>query len=208
MTEAEWFTCADVNEMFTFLWPKRNERRTRLFFCAASRTLWHHLTHERSRVAVETAERYVDGLATAMELQEANYWAETPTFAGQYTTGEEKSAAEVVWKASGALANFRRMDGFFQWHFADVPLRGCGLLRDIFGNPFRPVTFSPEWQTDTALALARQMYDAREFSAMPILADALQDAGCDNDDILSHCRDANATHVRGCWVVDLVLGKG
>src|SRR5204862_7016701 len=81
------------------------------------------------------------------------------------------------------------------------------LLRDIFGNPFRPVAFSPEWRTDTAIALARQMYESREFGATPILADALQDAGCDNDDILAHCRDASATHVRGCWVVDLVLGK-
>ena len=67
--------------------------------------------------------------------------------------------------------------------------------------------FSPAWRTDTALALARQMYESRDFSAMPILADALQDAGCDNDDILNHCRDANGPHVRGCWVVDLVLGK-
>jgi hypothetical protein len=81
------------------------------------------------------------------------------------------------------------------------------LVRDIFGNPFRPVTFSPEWRTDTAVALARQMYEAREFSAMPILADALQDAGCDNEDVLTHCRDVKQGHVRGCWVVDLVLGK-
>jgi hypothetical protein len=82
------------------------------------------------------------------------------------------------------------------------------LLREVLGNPFRPVTFSPSWRTDTAVSLARTMYDARDFSAMPILADAIQDAGCDSADILSHCRDANATHVRGCWVVDLVLGKG
>jgi hypothetical protein len=81
------------------------------------------------------------------------------------------------------------------------------LVRDIFGNPFRTVTFSSSWRTDTALSLARQMYDSRDFGTMPILADALQDAGCDNEDILSHCRDANQVHVRGCWVVDLVLGK-
>jgi hypothetical protein len=80
------------------------------------------------------------------------------------------------------------------------------LLRDIFGNPFRSVTFSPSWRTDTAVALARQMYDARDFSAMPILADALQDAGCDSDDVLNHCRGPGP-HVRGCWVMDLVLGK-
>ena len=52
------------------------------------------------------------------------------------------------------------------------------------------------------------MYEARDFGAMPILADALQDAGCEDAAILDHCRDANGVHVRGCWVVDLVLGKG
>jgi hypothetical protein len=81
------------------------------------------------------------------------------------------------------------------------------LLRDIFGNPFCPVSFSPEWRTDTALSLAKQMYESREFGEMPILADALQDAGCDTDDILSHCRDTSLRHFRGCWAVDLVLGK-
>ncbi|MBM3983945.1 MAG: hypothetical protein FJ304_27485 [Planctomycetes bacterium] len=80
------------------------------------------------------------------------------------------------------------------------------MILDTLGNPFRPVAFSSDWRTDTAIALARTMYDAREFGAMPILADALQDAGCDNDDILNHCR-GTGPHVRGCWVCDLVLGK-
>ena len=82
-----------------------------------------------------------------------------------------------------------------------------GLVREIFGNPFRPVAFDPAWRTSTAVALARQMYDSRDFGAMPILADALQDAGCEDEAILNHCRDANQPHVRGCWVCDLVLGK-
>jgi hypothetical protein len=85
--------------------------------------------------------------------------------------------------------------------------RHAALVRDIFGNPYRPVAFAPGWRTDTAVTLARTMYEAREFGAMPILADALQDAGCENPDILDHCRDVNQPHVRGCWVVDLVLGK-
>ena len=80
------------------------------------------------------------------------------------------------------------------------------VVRDIFGNPFRPVTANPAWLTSTAVAIARGMYESRDFSAMPILADALQDAGCDNDDMLEHCRGPGP-HVRGCWVVDLVLGK-
>jgi hypothetical protein len=80
------------------------------------------------------------------------------------------------------------------------------LVRDIFGNPFRPVAFSPQWRTDTALSLARQMYDSRDFSAMPILADALEEAGCDSEDILSHCRGPGP-HIRGCWAVDFILAK-
>ena len=80
------------------------------------------------------------------------------------------------------------------------------LFRDIFGNPFRPATFAPEWRTEVAVGIAAKMYDARDFGNMPVLADALQDAGCEHPDILSHCREPG-THVRGCWVVDLVLGK-
>jgi hypothetical protein len=83
----------------------------------------------------------------------------------------------------------------------------CAIIRDVFGNPFRkPPKFDRRWRTDTAVALARQMYELGDSSAMPILADALQEAGCENDDILDHCRGPSP-HVRGCWVVDLVLGK-
>ena len=81
------------------------------------------------------------------------------------------------------------------------------LLADIVGPSPMPFTFNPAWRTDTAVAIARGMYESREFSAMPILADAIQDAGCDNEVILKHCRDRKQKHVRGCWVVDMVLGK-
>ncbi|HJZ60331.1 MAG TPA: hypothetical protein VKE74_35635 [Gemmataceae bacterium] len=81
------------------------------------------------------------------------------------------------------------------------------LLRDIFGNPFRPVAVDPRWLTSDVVALARGIYEGRAFDRLPILADALQDAGCENADILGHCRDPQLAHIRGCWVVDLVLGK-
>jgi hypothetical protein len=80
------------------------------------------------------------------------------------------------------------------------------MLRDLVGNPFRPVTVLPDWHTGAVLGLSRQVYESRDFSAMPILADALQDAGCENADILNHCRGPGP-HVRGCWVVDLILSK-
>lgn len=80
------------------------------------------------------------------------------------------------------------------------------VVRDVVGNPFRTASADCSWLTSTVVALARQMYGSRDFSAMPILADALMDAGCDNYDILNHCRQPGE-HVRGCWVVDLLTGR-
>jgi hypothetical protein len=80
------------------------------------------------------------------------------------------------------------------------------MIRDIFGNPFCHLSVNSEWLTSTVVALARQMYDYRDFSKMPIMADALQDAGCDNDEILQHCMQPGE-HYRGCFVVDLLLMK-
>ena len=83
------------------------------------------------------------------------------------------------------------------------------LLRDIFGNPFRSAAINPawlRWNDGAAAAIAQKIYDDRDFSLMPVLADALEEAGCTNGDILDHCRQPGE-HVRGCWVVDLVLGK-
>jgi hypothetical protein len=82
------------------------------------------------------------------------------------------------------------------------------LLRDVFGNPFRPVAPDPAWLTPDVVALARGIYAEQAFDRMPILADALQDAGCANDEVLKHCRDTSLKHVRGCWPVDLLSGKG
>jgi hypothetical protein len=85
----------------------------------------------------------------------------------------------------------------------------CAIIRDIFGNPFRPSILDPAWLTwhgSLLVSMARQVYDSRDFMDMPILADALEEAGCTNQDILGHCR-SGCEHVRGCWVVDLVMGK-
>jgi hypothetical protein len=82
------------------------------------------------------------------------------------------------------------------------------LLHDIFGPlPFRDIGVQHSWLTSDVLALARGIYDEKAFDRMPILADALQDAGCDNDEILNHCREQGWEHVRGCWVIDLLLGR-
>jgi hypothetical protein len=86
-------------------------------------------------------------------------------------------------------------------------LAQCDLIRDIFGNPFLPVTAEPGWLTTNIVEFARGIYDERAFDRMPVLADMLQGVGCENSDMLNHCRDSKAKHVRGCWVLDLLLGK-
>ncbi|MBN9120631.1 MAG: hypothetical protein J0I06_16010 [Planctomycetes bacterium] len=88
-----------------------------------------------------------------------------------------------------------------------MPVAICSLIREVFGNPFRRVKVNRAWLTSDVLTLARGIYDERAFDRMPVLADALQDAGCNNDDVLAHCREPARPHVRGCWVVDLLLGK-
>jgi hypothetical protein len=147
---------------------------------------------------VDAAELYGDGLLDRRQLQAAR----NPRTGGPFNlfhlpSGLTRLTASEV---ESVLADF-----ILEYRVPHAP-ELAALLREIFGNPFRPVAFDPAWRTSTAVALARQVYESREFGAMPILADALQDAGCDNEDILDHCRGPGP-HCRGCWVVDLVLGK-
>ncbi len=110
----------------------------------------------------------------------------------------------IAWDAPEEVIGYL-VYSFEEWdHSKALPGQVAEIMRDVVGNPFRPVTFSPEWRTTTAVALARRMYRSRDFGAMPVLADALQDAGCDSADILGHCRGPGP-HVRGCWVTDLIL---
>jgi hypothetical protein len=109
------------------------------------------------------------------------------------------AAARAIGLPSSEAVDFR----FPLLHDLD---RQATLLRDIHGNPFRPIAFSPAWRTAATLGLAQGMYESRDFAGMPVLADALEEAGCESADVLAHCRGPGP-HVRGCWVVDLVLGK-
>jgi hypothetical protein len=226
VTEAEWLACEDPLAMLRFLHDARVARKLRLFACACRRRISGKL-FEKDRAAIEEAERIVEEPGGTDELDRREiaaggcfyscyvicYWAADPA------VDQCSATASRAWNAAiSAALDSASVVG--EVYFEDSQTYGdddeaerreqktqAELLRDIFGNPFRPVAFAPEWRTDTAVALARRMYESRDFGAMPILADALQDAGCDNEDILAHCRDTSLTHVRGCWVVDLVLGK-
>ena len=162
------------------------------------RARWDSLTDDDLRKAVTVAEKYADGLwgdysleSQHSKLSRARPWINSSFFQACH----DLLLPDPLTALRGCLRGYS-LNGHEGEYF-----------QDIFGNPFRPVAFAPAWRTDTAVSLARGMYEARDFGAMPILADALQDAGCDSDDILNHCRDPNQVHVRGCWVVDLVLGK-
>jgi len=224
MTEEEWLNSDDEMLMTYFVAERMSLRKLRLARVAICRRVEHHLVDERSRHALAVSEAYAEGLVSDAVLVAARAQADAAYKSLPYLNASAKdvqvTAANLVRCATGTESAMRmQIDMIDIALFAPKPppesipaecrtasIAEAALVRDIFGNPFRPVTFSPDWRTSTALALAAQMYESRDFSAMPILADALQDAGCDNPDVLDHCRQPGQ-HVRGCWVVDLVLGK-
>jgi hypothetical protein len=143
----------------------------------------------------ERAARYAAGAAKRAAAADASEAVEA---AGQAEAAVGSLASRGL---SSPDAHKRLMEA------TDAEMAGqMALIHCIFADPFHPVPFSVAWRTETVLALAQQMYEAHDFSAMPILADALQDAGCDSAEVLDHCR-ALGPHVCGCWVVDLVLGR-
>jgi hypothetical protein len=209
-----WLTSGDPNDLIRFARPRESTRKLALLAAAITRR-WEWLSADFER-AIETLERFADGEATR---------ADAKTAADAINGGSPLGLAppvgharQLLQNAAGPSLNTIVQDVYRVEISRNSPARGkrdafrrefaaiAQLRRDVFGNPSRPVPFSPAWRTDTAVTLARQMYDARDFAAVPILADALQDAGCDSDEVLDHCRGPGP-HVRGCWVVDLVLGK-
>jgi len=203
----------------------RGRRRLRLFGVAVARRVVH-LAKPSLRKVLEAAEALADGVGCASQLRKLadRYGPGEFNFVSEYPDPAELReflSEDRACYADQAVALLGEADIESACTLlhpnAALALKGkdmrqeiayqANLLREIFGNPFRPVAFDADWRTSTAVALAKQMYDSRDFSATPILADALQDVGCENDDVLNHCRDAKGVHVRGCWVVDLVLGK-
>jgi hypothetical protein len=163
-------------------------------------------------IAMEAYESYarqidVGGAGGPENVRREIAWAVACAASPQITPADvgTRTAQAAVQARTGAELLNPVPSADFTAANAEQALRMRAVVWEVAGNPFRPVDFTP-WRTDTAVSLAKQMYESREFGAMPILADALQDAGCDSDDVLSHCREPGE-HVRGCWVLDGVLGK-
>jgi hypothetical protein len=212
MTEQEWLTSTDPaamlrritehTDMLVSLEPLQRrvtDRQLRLFAVACCRSCWHLLTDPRSRRAVEVSERFADGEAT----EEERYAAWTAA-----SPADKREPRRHLWDAmrachidapGAASGNAAILD-----QDTDESLRTRStLLREVIGNPFRPVTVDPTWITPLVRSLAEAAY--REPSEdglldpdrLAVLADALQDAGCDNEELLRHLRSQER-----CWICE------
>jgi hypothetical protein len=201
MTEAEWLAAIDPTLMLEFMRGKASDRKLRLFACAWGFDVWKRMLDERSRKAILTAELFADGLVDSISLRVAFDGATAATKALTWASQVAVTASYEGYDMDRAISQIEHELGGTKRVQST-----CERLRCLFGNPFRPVAVEPPWLTSDVLALATGVYEEKAFDRMPILADALMDAGCDNEDILNHCRQLGE-HVRGCWVVDLILGK-
>lgn len=198
MTEAEWLAATDARAMLQHLWPGRagHGRKLRLFACAVCRQFGGP-QDERAWKAVEAAERFADGLALKREMRAARAVVKRRSLC--CVVGHR-----VAWDAA-TLAIAR-----------STPGDAAALLVEVFGNPFRPLpALLPvlKWDGGIVPRLALAAYDSRLLPSgqmdpvhLSVLADALTDAGCADEDLLSHLR-LPGPHPRGCWVVDLLMGK-
>lgn len=230
MTAGEWATCNDPRPMLDQIGHRATDRKLRLFLTACCRRIWPLLQDERCRRAVEVAERFADGHANREALEAAHEAALAARAAGA-PGAPANATATYLEPARGRLGYDRERPVMLDvhegasraascWANAKSQIEGsnwselmrnerrfqCALLRDLFRPPSHLFAIQEAWRSSTVVALARQMDASNDFSALPILTEAIQDAGCENSDILSHCR-GNGPHIRGCWVVDLLLGK-
>ena len=233
MTEREWLECADPHPMLDFLAGKASERKLRLFACACCyRAAWYG-QDKSSRLAVEVAERYADGRATEAELDVERAglldtlerrrtcfmnWFSAARWACERLVACQDFARNAALMAAEAAADSQLMG--YDWTsnlywspypdaLAAAEKDQAAFLRDLFDDLWRPVAVSSvwlAWDHGSIPQLAQTVYEGDRFGDLPILADALEEAGCGDPALLGHCR-ARASHVRGCWALDLLLGK-
>lgn len=228
MTEAEWLACDHPWFMLDYarsraIVRKPSVRKVRLFACACCRRVWGHLKNQANRQAVEVAEQFADRLVSENQLSAAQ---------GRTKSGLRKGHHSSHNPAHYAAAPTRNLRNQVQWCVLGgmsvaTPIRPgtdrsatrneaavqCALLRCILGNPFLTIELDPGCRTPGVIAISQAAYEERalpsgemQLDRLGILADALEEAGCTEADLLGHLRGPGP-HVRGCWTVDLVLGK-
>lgn len=233
MTEVEWLTSVEPADMLRALGGQLTERKLRLFACACCQRVWPLLTRSAVHEAIRVAERYADHQATAEELHAGwtvvrrtlhvtplmTKWEEALMAALQTTSLQFDSrtgiaAAEAaaraldhVWRQTrGAYLTEEERIRYFRGMPEERAFQSR-VLRDLFS--YHKVRIDPTWKTwerGQVVSLARTIYQEERFQDMPVLADALEEAGCDVPKLLEHCR-SKESHFRGCWALDALLGQ-
>ena len=234
MTESGWRRSANPQALLAALHGRVSDRKLRLFSLACLRRFEVFLGYPRlagTREAIAVLERQIDGdatveqlravAATALEEIERNVmegaldnWTGSDLAHGLLTRDAPAAAARHIDLAQDfafdvVVDNLPESLWDEQaWRMVTGPVKAqmCRWLRDLVGNPFRPIRFSGDWRTPGAVAIAQAMYDRRDFVALPVLAQSLREAGCRDPQVLRHCNEPGE-HIRGCWVADLVLGR-
>ncbi len=209
-TEREWLDSLNAGQLIAFLLSNRmvTYRKGRLFAIACCRAIPNIATDVELFRALEASETLADEphrnkeFAPLFEKIQRSGSFDNTTFAVRYTNDLVPGKAMFMTWYPALLASAQPGEQFRER--IQLP-----FVRDVFGNPFQKVRIDSvwlAWNDATVPRIAQAIYDERAFDRLPILADALEDAGCDNADLLAHCR-GDGPHVRGCWVVDLLLGK-
>jgi hypothetical protein len=187
--EHTWLACRVPRHLLRYLKDRTTDRKLRLWACAA------------------TAHRYAqsDGVLAVVALVEA--WADGAYPSELQSRARDGICSPSAWEAAyeGTLRSLEKLPSSDRKNQYTEFQRAA--VHEIFGNPFRPVAVEPAWRTTDVMLLARAIYAEKAFDRMPILGDALQEAGCENSAVLEHCRDTRLVHLRGCWLVDLLLGN-
>jgi hypothetical protein len=209
--------------MWDYLWERSSNRKRQLFACACCRRIWSLLTKlpEPFRRLVALSEQAADGLVTDAQIDDAWPFTElesnapcgdeglaTLSATGISARGDYQETQQYAASAAAGQPPYRDLDPTIPAVAAELQAQ-MHLLRCILGNPFHPIACNPSWLSwhDGMIPkLAQAIYDERAFDRMAILADALEEAGCTDQNILGHCRSAGE-HAKGCWVIDVLLGK-
>lgn len=218
MTEQEWVECTSPEPLLLFQKGKASDQKFRLVACACFRRIWH-LLNVGMQNAIEAAERHFDlsdgrpPVSVTAAVRDA--FAQAEPYSARYVAASivaqmfNGAAWPLAWNAVSEARVAMRPTYPQQVIYEETRIQAMAT-RDILGNPFRPAFVTSAWlawNEGIVAKLAQAIYEERAFDRLPVLADALEESGCTDKDILGHCRGAGP-HVRGCWPVDLLLGKG
>lgn len=216
MTADGWEASDDIQRMLAFVRRKTTARKKQLFACACCRLVWRYLTDPASRAAVETAERFADRMATPAALSvarrraeavAADLWSGAAAFE-RLSVYARRDAATAAAEAARRDVDAAAVASLVIAAASATPMRTpdlAAVLRETVGPVVPLPPFPDAWRTEQAVGIAAGV-GGHDFAGLPVLADALEEAGCDHVALLAHLRGPGP-HARGCWALDAVLGK-